>query len=387
MKEKDLKKKWNWPNEWLKKTTLSRGLLVYTSKDFVVSATLFLVAVVLCMVIRHFDPENDSSYVAMIFLLDVFLTAMLTDGFLFSIFCAVLDVLCVDYIFTEPYWEPSFTVAGFPVTFVVMMTITIVTGILTSGAKQRTQVQREAQKEKMRGNLLRAVSHDLRTPLTSIVGATNVLLEDRAQLSEEQKIKLLTDVNEEAQWLVRMVENLLSVTRIGEDTGSICKMPEAAEEVMEETVRKFGKRYPLIETEVILPQDLLLIPMDAMLIEQVLMNLVENAAVHGKTTKRVVLRLEEKDGEALFSVEDDGMGISRLRLPTLFDGMLPAEEDHSPDTQRSMGIGLSVCKTIVQAHGGHIYATNGIQGGAVFSFTLPLTEEDRNENQRQSIDR
>jgi len=378
---KDRNFKWTWPKEWLKKTTLSKGLLVYTSRDFVVSAALFLTAVVLCMVIRHFDPENDSSYVAMIFLLDVFLTALLTDGFLFSIFCAVLAVLCVDYIFTEPYWEPSFTLAGFPVTFVVMMTITIVTGILTSGAKQRTQMLREAQKEKTRGNLLRAVSHDLRTPLTSIVGATNVLLEDRQQLSEEQQVKLLTDVNEEAQWLVRMVENLLSVTRIGDDTGSIRKTPEAAEEIVEEAVRKFGKRYPQVNTEAVLPQELLMIPMDAMLIEQVLMNLMENAVLHGKTTSRIVLRLTQEGDNALFSVEDDGVGIPAGRLSSIFDGMLPPESEDRPDTRRSMGIGLSVCKTIVQAHGGCIQAKNGIQGGAVFYFTLPLTEEDRNENQ------
>ena len=378
---KDRNFKWTWPKEWLKKTTLSKGLLVYTSRDFVVSAALFLTAVVLCMVTRHFDPESDSSYVAMIFLLDVFLTALLTDGFLFSIFCAVLAVLCVDYIFTEPYWEPSFTLAGFPVTFVVMMTITIVTGILTSGAKQRTQMLREAQKEKTRGNLLRAVSHDLRTPLTSIVGATNVLLEDRQQLSEEQQVKLLTDVNEEAQWLVRMVENLLSVTRIGDDTGSIRKTPEAAEEIVEEAVRKFGKRYPQVNTEAVLPQELLMIPMDAMLIEQVLMNLMENAVLHGKTTSRIVLRLTQEGDNALFSVEDDGVGIPAGRLSSIFDGMLPPESEDRPDTRRSMGIGLSVCKTIVQAHGGCIQAKNGIQGGAVFYFTLPLTEEDRNENQ------
>lgn len=381
MKERKNTYKWTWPTPWLKRTTISKGLLVYTGKDFVISVSLFLLAVILCMIIRHFDAGNDSSYVAMIFLMDVFLTAMLTEGLLFSLLCAVLDVLCVDYIFTEPYWEPSFTIGGFPVTFVVMMTITIMTGAVTSRAKQRNQIQQEAEKEKMRGNLLRAVSHDIRTPLTSIVGATNVLLEDRGNLKPEQEKELLTDINEDAQWLVRVVENLLSVTRIGGDTGGLHKIPEAAEEVLEESIRKFEKRYPAVETEAVLPEEFLMVPMDAMLIEQVLMNLMENAVLHGEHTTHISLRLERKEDSARFAVEDNGVGIPPDRRQSLFDGILSGADDPRPDMHRNMGIGLSVCKTIVQAHGGTIYAENQKNGGAVFSFTLPLTEEDSNENQ------
>ena len=115
-----------WPNEWLKRTRLFRtDLLSYSGKDFIVSVSLYLISVGFCLVLRNFDPNNDTSYVSMIFLLDVFLTALLTDGFFFSLTIAVFAVLSVDYIFTPPFWEVSFTLAGFPLTFLVMMTICV----------------------------------------------------------------------------------------------------------------------------------------------------------------------------------------------------------------------------------------------------------------------
>lgn len=125
----------SWPKRWQKKTHLSRELLLYSPKDFFISLLLYAASVFVCLILRHFDTSKATSYVAMIFLLDVFLTAFFTDGFLFSLLDAVLGVLSVDYIFTEPYWHISFTLSGVPVTFLVMMTISILTGILTSRAK------------------------------------------------------------------------------------------------------------------------------------------------------------------------------------------------------------------------------------------------------------
>ena len=211
-----------WPEEWEKQTRLpTRGTnLIYTPKDFIISFSLYIVTVIACMLLRSLDKTGDTSYVAMLFLTDVFLTAVLTDGYLFSIVCAVLGVFSVDYIFTEPYWHISFTLAGFPLTFLVMMTISILAGALASRAKQVETAERQMQREKMRGNLLRGMSHDIRTPLTGIVGATDVLLEQDGMLTAQQRRELLQSVNEEAKWLMRVTENLLSITRIdGADGG------------------------------------------------------------------------------------------------------------------------------------------------------------------------
>lgn len=368
-----------WPDEWLKRTRLFRtDLLSYSGKDFIVSVSLYLISVVFCLVLRNFDPNNDTSYVSMIFLLDVFLTAMLTDGFFFSLTIAVFAVLSVDYIFTPPFWEVSFTLAGFPLTFLVMMTICVATGIVTSRAKKVSEMEREAEREKIHSNLLRAVSHDIRTPLTGIVGATNVLLEQDDTLTPQQRRELLKNANEEAQWLIHIVENLLSITRIGAgEDARVTKTPEAAEEVIEGAVGKFRRRYPQIDVEVRLPEEFFLVPMDPLLIQQVITNLLENAAVHGVTTTRVAVSLEKRGKWARFTVCDNGRGIPEGRLHNLFDGTQSAQQG---DSTRSMGIGLSVCKTVVAAHRGKIKGENIMGSGARFTVDLPL-EEDEHEDQ------
>ena len=368
-----------WPDEWLKRTRLFRtDLLSYSGKDFIVSVSLYLISVVFCLVLRNFDPNNDTSYVSMIFLLDVFLTALLTDGFFFSLTIAVFAVLSVDYIFTPPFWEVSFTLAGFPLTFLVMMTICVATGIVTSRAKKVSEMEREAEREKIHSNLLRAVSHDIRTPLTGIVGATNVLLEQDDTLTPQQRRELLKNANEEAQWLIHIVENLLSITRIGAgEDAQVTKTPEAAEEVIEGAVGKFRRQYPQIDVRVELPEEFFLVPMDPLLIQQVMTNLLENAAVHGVTTTRVVVSLEKQGKWARFTVCDNGRGIPEGRLHNLFDGTQSAQKG---DSTRSMGIGLSVCKTVVAAHRGKIKGENIKGGGARFTVDLPL-EEDEHEDQ------
>ena len=368
-----------WPDEWLKRTRLFRtDLLSYSGKDFIVSVSLYLISVVFCLVLRNFDPNNDTSYVSMIFLLDVFLTAMLTDGFFFSLTIAVFAVLSVDYIFTPPFWEVSFTLAGFPLTFLVMMTICVATGIVTSRAKKVSEMEREAEREKIHSNLLRAVSHDIRTPLTGMVGATNVLLEQDDTLTPQQRRELLKNANEEAQWLIHIVENLLSITRIGAgEDARVTKTPEAAEEVIEGAVGKFRRRYPQIDVEVRLPEEFFLVPMDPLLIQQVMTNLLENAAVHGVTTTRVAVSLEKRGKWARFTVCDNGRGIPEGRLHNLFDGTQSAQKG---DSTRSMGIGLSVCKTVVAAHRGKIKGENIKGSGARFTVDLPL-EEDEHEDQ------
>ena len=368
-----------WPDEWLKRTRLFRtDLLSYSGKDFIVSVSLYLISVVFCLVLRNFDPNNDTSYVSMIFLLDVFLTALLTDGFFFSLTIAVFAVLSVDYIFTPPFWEVSFTLAGFPLTFLVMMTICVATGIVTSRAKKVSEMEREAEREKIHSNLLRAVSHDIRTPLTGIVGATNVLLEQDDTLTPQQRRELLKNANEEAQWLIHIVENLLSITRIGAgEDARVTKTPEAAEEVIEGAVGKFRRRYPQIDVEVRLPEEFFLVPMDPLLIQQVITNLLENAAVHGVTTTRVAVSLEKRGKWARFTVCDNGRGIPEGRLHNLFDGTQSAQQG---DSTRSMGIGLSVCKTVVAAHRGKIKGENIKGSGARFTVDLPL-EEDEHEDQ------
>ena len=202
------KRKFSWPKGWLKRRGLLKHGLTFSTKDCIISVGLFAAAVVLCLLLRQVDPGNDTRYVAMIFLLEVFLTAMFTDGYLFSVVSAILSVTAVDYVFTAPYWHVSFLITGFPLTFLVMLFISTATGMVASRAKRVESVLREAERQKVYANLLRSVSHDIRTPLTSIVGSSNLLLEHGEELSKEQRRELVRNTSEEAQWLIRVVENI-----------------------------------------------------------------------------------------------------------------------------------------------------------------------------------
>ena len=351
--------------------------LRFTGKDVLLSVVMYLVAVMGCLLLRSFDPHNDTSYVAMVFLLDVFLTAYWTSGYLLGVIVAIVGVFSVDIIFTYPFWHISFTLTGFPLTFLVMMTISILTATVTSRAKQMEQIRRDAEREKMYADLLRAVSHDIRTPLTGIVGATNVLLEQDGTLTQEQREQLLRSTNEDAQWLIRIVENLLSITRINNsEEARVKKAPEAAEEVIGSAVAKTQKHYPNVQVQVSVPDELMLVPMDPLLIEQVLVNLMENAVIHGDTS-RIDVTLAQEGENAVFTVSDNGRGIPLHLLSKLFDGS--ARSDRSSDGKRSMGIGLSVCRTVVHAHGGTIRGENKKEGGACFTVTLPM-KGDENED-------
>ena len=225
----------------------------------------------------------------------------------------------------------------------------------------------------MRGNLLRAISHDLRTPLTGISGAATAILEQKGQMPWPQEQELLHDISEDSQWLIRMVENLLSITRISSGETKLVKREEAAEEVIAAALMAFRKRYPQMKVNVSAPDELLMVPMDAILIRQVLVNLLENAAQHGGENVTIDLSVRREGENAVFSILDNGRGIPAADLPHLFDGSLKVS--HSVDASRGMGIGLSVCVTIVKAHGGAVHAENNKTGGALFYFTLPLTEE------------
>ena len=343
----------------------------FSWRDLLITVIILFLAAGLCILLQMVASDGFASPV---FVLAVLLISRLTTGYLFGLIAAVAGVVCVNFIFTYPYWEVDFTMAGYPLTFLTFLTVSVITSALTTQVRQQERLRSENEKEKMRANLLRSVSHDIRTPLTSIVGSTSTVLEN-PNLSVEERQELLSDARDEAQWLIRVVENLLSITRIGEDQAEITKEPEAAEEVLGEAVRKFRKRFPAVSVSVAAPDDLLFVPMDPILIEQVLSNLLENAVFHGKAS-HIRVSVQPDDSYARFSVQDNGCGIPEKEIPNLFDGTLKRSVSADCDGKRSMGLGLSVCLAIVRAHGGTMEAKNLEAGGAEFSFRLSLNSEE-----------
>lgn len=229
----------------------------------------------------------------------------------------------------------------------------------------------ETEKEKTRSNLLRSISHDIRTPLTGIIGASQACLEEGI-LNGQEKKKLLVNIYEDSIWLMNMVDNILSVTRINENGGIVKKTPEALEEIISESVQRFKKRHPKANLKVEADSQICMVPADPMLIEQVIINFLENAVKHSGT-ETVTLKASIIPGSVLVEVIDQGKGIDENRLPNIFEGygMLP---NNSSDAVKGLGIGLSICKSIITAHKGTVSAKN-YDGGAIFSFTVPLEED------------
>lgn len=243
--------------------------------------------------------------------------------------------------------------------------------------KQR-RILIESEKEKMRSNLLRAISHDLRTPLTCILGASSTILENGECLDKGTHDKLISNIKDDSQWLIRMVENILSVTRINEGTMNVTKTPEAAEEIVAEAISRIRNRFPNRKITVKVPDELLMVPMDGTLIEQVLINLLENAIKHSEEDSLIEMKVKKKGNDAVFEVIDNGEGIAQQDFPYLFESYVPNGK-RSPDSSRGMGIGLSICMSIVKAHQGKMEAANKEDGGAVFRFTLPIEGSGNNE--------
>lgn len=341
--------------------------------NYFVTAFFLAVSTITSFLFAHVIPGN-SPNIALVYILGLILIARHTDGYRYGIFAALFCVISINYFFTYPYFKLNFTLAGYPVTFIGMLTITIITSATTTRLKkqallisEREKVLAEADKEKMKANLLRAISHDLRTPLTSIIGAASSYDENSEHLTEEEKTELVMQINDDANWLLNMVENLLTVTRIQNDESHVSTSLEVVEEVVSEAVQRLRKRIPNAKINITIPEAFLMVPMDPLLIEQVIMNLLENAVIHSESEQAVDLVVTDSSDSVTFHVIDYGKGIDEDKIPSLFEGQ---SASGSSDSHKGMGIGLSICKTIIQAHNGTICAVNH-EKGAEFSFTLP----------------
>ncbi|MBQ7918344.1 MAG: DUF4118 domain-containing protein [Lachnospiraceae bacterium] len=313
-----------------------------------------------------------------IFALAVFLISLYTDGYVYGIVASLLSVLVLNYAFTFPFLKFNFSIPENLISAIIMLSITILSSALATKVKNQEKIKAETYKETMRANLLRAVSHDLRTPLTTIYGCSCAIEEKMEDLSKEQLLQLIRGIKEDSQWLIGMVENLLSVTRIDNTGVKIVKTPTVLEELVDIVLMRFKKRYPGQKIQVDIPEEFISIPMDAVLIEQVIVNILENAVQHAVGMTRLELKVFTKGNQAIFEIIDDGCGIEKELLGNIFTGYFEMKEKEAPvdNQKRSMGIGLSVCSSIISAHGGKISAENRKEGGCVFRFVLDMEEEE-----------
>ena len=324
---------------------------------------------------------NIWEHISTVFVFAVFIVSLLTDGYIYGIIATFAAAFLINYAFTYPYFDVDFSVPENIISAIVMLIISLLTSAITTKLKKWQMLKTEGEKERMRANLLRAVSHDLRTPLTTIYGASSSILDNYDRLNDTQKTQMIGGIKEDSEWLIRMVENLLSITRIDSGKVKLIKTPTVLEELIDSVILKFRKRYPEQKVTLDIPEDLVIIPMDAILIEQVIINILENSVQHAGNFTDLTLKVSVLGNKAIFEISDNGCGIEKEKLEHIFTGYIGNEEENADTHKRNAGIGLSVCATIIKAHNGTIAAENAKDGGAVFRFALTTEEEPKIEQQ------
>ena len=348
------------------------------------------------ILIDHTGGENNS---ALMFTLAVAIISLVTTGYFYGILASIIGTYCINYYFMLPYAQFDLSRTGYPVAMLSMLAVSCIVCALTARVKkqateakrrelrtrelydqnqqlneEKAAIQLESARETIRGNILRSVSHDLRTPLTSISGSASVLLS--SEDISPKNVSMVRDIKEEADTLICMVENLLSVTRIQDGTMPLNKHEELLEEVAGDAALATRRRFPDFHMDLDLSEDILYLPMDPLLIKQVIVNLLENAVRHSGDRDHIVLHLYRRADWAVVEVTDRGRGLSGDIAQAIRSGG-PLPQRSTGDATRGMGIGLSACQSIIQAHDGFFEAGNVPGGGAYFRFGLPMCEEEQ----------
>ena len=247
----------------------------------------------------------------------------------------------------------------------------VIDGIIN--AKERERVAVVAKNEQLRANLLRSISHDLRTPLTSISGNASNLISNGNVIDNATKTQIYEDIYSDSLWLINLVENLLAVTRLEEGRMNINLTTELVGDVIAEALKHIHTKSEKQKITVIQQDDLLLAKMDARLIVQVLINLLDNAVKYTPSDSQITITAKRNGEMVCVSVADNGHGIPDEQKSRVFD-MFYTGSTKIADSRRSIGLGLSLCKSIINAHGGEITVTDNTPHGAIFTFTLPAGE-------------
>lgn len=276
---------------------------LYIIRDIAITVGIQLVCFMVCLWIQNSTVEN--ALIPAVSIFGVFLTSVITPGYLYGVAAAILSVLELNFAFTFPFFHFNFSIPENMASAVIIILMALITCGFTTKMKYNKILEEEREKEKIRADIFRAVSHDLRTPLTTIYGSSSALLDPDNDFTKEQRTKMLQDI------------------------------------------------------------------------QQVLINILENAVQHAKGMVHLGLKVFLVADKAVFEVQDDGCGIPEEKLKSVFYGSHEAYEVSSDCKRSNAGIGLAVCATIIKAHGGKIKAENKKNGGALFRFYLDMEEKEQ----------
>ena len=356
-------------------------------KDFGISL-IILAAATIAGYLFKLGGLTDSNII-MLYIIAVLVISILTSKIYYCLGSSIVGVLVFNYLFTYPEFSFSAHDAGYPVTFLTMFITALIAGTLANKLKRNTLIAEQnarekeeaallAQNEQLRANMLRTISHDLRTPLTSISGNASTLISGGTALDETARQQIYTDIFSESMWLIEMVENLLYATRIEDGRMQLNISVEILDDIVQEAVRHTERTHPKRNIIVDMYDEIIPVMADANLIVQVIVNLMDNAVKYSDEDSDVTVSVHLENEYAVISVSDHGTGISDEEKEKVFD-MFYTGGSRSSDSRRSLGLGLSLCRSIITSHGGTISVSDNIPNGTVVSFTLPIGEVDLNE--------
>ena len=356
-------------------------------KDFGISL-IILAAATIAGYLFKLGGLTDSNII-MLYIIAVLVISILTSKIYYCLGSSIVGVLVFNYLFTYPEFSFSAHDAGYPVTFLTMFITALIAGTLANKLKRNTLIAEQnarekeeaallAQNEQLRANMLRTISHDLRTPLTSISGNASTLISGGTALDETARQQIYTDIFSESMWLIEMVENLLYATRIEDGRMQLNISVEILDDIVQEAVRHTERTHPKRNIIVDMYDEIIPVMADANLIVQVIVNLMDNAVKYSDEDSDVTVSVHLENEYAVISVSDHGTGISDEEKKKVFD-MFYTGGSRSSDSRRSLGLGLALCRSIITSHSGSVYVSDNIPNGTIVSFTLPIGEVDLNE--------
>jgi len=324
---------------------------------------------------------NDTTLIS-VFLLGILVVSATSKSKIFGILASIFSFLIFDYLFAEPLYSLQINDKGYLVTFVIVIfTSLFVNNQLThfkEHLKKSADLAVHAEQERLQAILLRSISHDIRTPLTTISGNASILLDNSYVLDDEKKRKLYIAIYNDSLWLNGLVENILSITQIEDGKMRLNLQAELLSEVIDEALKHIAVKTDKHFIGINVTDELLMVVMDLRLILQVIINIVENAIKYTPPGTEIVITAKCLDQKAVVEIADNGNGIPDNRKECVFD-MFHSESNVWGDNRRGLGLGLALCKAILTAHGEKIYVRDNMPQGAIFGFTLKAVEVNFDE--------
>lgn len=339
-------------------------------KYMVQSLMIMAVATFLSFFLQSYGIRKEN--ILMIYIVGVQVITVATTGYLYGMMAAVCSVLLFNYFFTVPVHTFAMTDQN----DVILLFFFLITGFISASITVRfhnqvriaEETRAQMEREKLKSNMLRSISHDFRTPLTGIMGDAGILRESD-ELDADIRKELAGEIQEQSVWLMHLMENILNMTKLESEEFEIQKDQEVVDDLIYEAASHIVGLREKRRFEIKLPSELIVVNVDGKMMVQVLVNLLDNAMKHTKEEGWICVEARYDTGKVWISVEDDGDGIPENLKEKIFDEFV-TKSDGKGDRQRGIGLGLAICKTVVNAHGGNIYAENRKEGGASFRFWL-----------------